>query len=74
MNLEFLNFNGYGQFILPAFIFTIASCLILYVKTKKELKKHEKMFLQEYKQFNTSDVKEVEKEEIKKEVLSGGSI
>ena len=40
MNLEFLNFNGYGQFILPAFIFTIASCLILYVKTKKELKKH----------------------------------
>ena len=44
MILDFFNQGGYGQFIWPAFIFTFVICLILYLKTKKELQKQEKVF------------------------------
>ena len=74
MNLEFFILNGYGQFVWPAFFFTFASCLILYLRTKKELKKQEKMFLDEYKQLHTLKIRVVEGKKITKEALSGGSI
>ena len=74
MNLELLILNGYGQYVWPAFVFTFVSCLILYVKTKKELRKQEKMFLNEYKEAHTSRVQTLEEKEITKEVLSGSSI
>ena len=38
MNIELLVLGGYGQFVWPAFILTFASCFMLYLKTKKELK------------------------------------
>ena len=68
MNLELLILGGYGQFVWPAFIFTFVSCFSLYVKTKKEFKKQEKMFLKEFKQMQT------EKIETDKEALSGSRI
>ena len=74
MDLEFLILGGYGQFVWPAFIFTFASCLMLYVKTKTELQKQEKMFLNEYKEVRISRIKTVERKEITKEALSGTSI
>ena len=74
MVLELIILGGYGQFVWPSFIFTFASCLILYVKTKKELRKQEKMFLNEYKQVQISRIKAVERKEITKETLSGTSI
>jgi len=74
MDLEFLILGGYGQFVWPAFIFTFASCLILYVKTKTELQKQEKMFLDEYKEMHIPRIKTVEGKEITKEALSGTSI
>ena len=76
MNLEFFYQGGYGQFIWPAFIFTFVSCLILYLKTKRELKKQEKIFFNEYKQLHTIRIKTIErKKNIKaKEALSSGSI
>ena len=67
MNLEFLILGGYGQFVWPAFIFTFVSCFVLYVQTKKEFQKQEKMFLKEFKQIQTEKI-ETTKE---KEVLSG---
>ena len=67
MNLELLILGGYGQFVWPAFIFTFVSCFVLYVKTKKEFQKQEKMFLKEFKQIQTEKI-ETTKE---KEVLSG---
>ena len=51
MDLNFLVLDGYGQFVWPAFIFTVVSCFVLYAKTKKEFKKQEKIYLQEYKKF-----------------------
>ena len=51
MNFEFLILGGYGQFVWPAFIFAFISCFFLYLKTKKEMQKLEKMFLVEFKQI-----------------------
>ena len=67
MNLEILGMGGYWQFVWPAFIFTIVSCFFLYLKTKKEFHKQEKIYLKEFKQLETKKI-EVDK---KREVLSG---
>ena len=56
MNLELLILGGYGQFVWPAFIFTFVSCFSLYVKTKKEFQKQEKIFLKEFKQIYTDKI------------------
>ena len=63
MNLELLILGGYGQYVWPAFIFTFVSCFALYVKTKKEFKKQEKMFLKEFKQAQTKKIETVKKKE-----------
>ena len=71
MNLEIFLFNGYGYFVWPAFIFTFLSCLFLYIKTKKELKKQEKIFLRHFKVIETIKVeKPRKKEELAEKVLS----
>ena len=74
MDLEFLILGGYGQFVWPAFIFTFVSCFILFVKTKKEFQKQEKIFLQEYGQLKIKKITTVQKEEITTEVFSDSSI
>ena len=70
MNLELLILGGYGQFVWPAFIFTFVSCFSLYVKTKKEFKKQEKIFLKKFKQMQTEKIETVKE----KEALSGSPI
>ena len=70
MYLELLILGGYGQFVWPAFIFTFVSCFVLYVKTKKEFQKQEKMFLKEFKQIPTEKIETAKK----KEALSGSPI
>jgi heme exporter protein D len=70
MNLELLILGGYGQFVWPAFIFTFVSCFSLYIKTKKEFQKQEKIFLKEFKQMQTEKIATVKE----KEALSGSSI
>ena len=74
MDLKFFILGGYGQYVWPAFIFTFVSCVILYIKTKKELQKQEKMFLKEYKKLYTAEIKTVKEKKITKEVLSGSPI
>jgi len=70
MNLELLILGGYGQFVWPAFIFTFVSCFSLYVKTKKEFQKQEKIFLKEFKQMQTEKIETIKE----KEALSGSPI
>ena len=74
MDLEFFILGGYGQFVWPAFAFSFVSCVVLYIKTKKELQKQEKMFLKEYEKLHTAKIKATEEKKISKEVLSGSSI
>ena len=70
MNLELLILGGYGQYVWPAFIFTFVSCFSLYIKTKKEFQKQEKIFLKEFKQMQTEKIETVKE----KEALSGSPI
>jgi len=71
MNIELLILDGYGQFVWPAFIFTFITCFLLYLKTKKELKKQEKIFLLEFKQTAIVKIEVTKQKELTKKVLSG---
>ena len=64
MNTELLILGGYGQFVWPAFIFTFVCCFVLYLKTKKELKKQEAIFLIEYKHAPAEKIKVTKQKEI----------
>ena len=70
MSLDFLNLGDYGQFVWPAFIFTFVSCIVLYVKTRNELLKQEKIFS---KEFNKTQGIKIETAK-HKEVLSANPI
>ena len=74
MDLEIFILGGYGQFVWPAFIFTFVSCIFLYIKTKKELQRQEKIFLKEYEKRHTAKIKNTKENKITKEILSGSSI
>ena len=73
-HMDFLILDGYGQFVWPAFIFTFVSCFYLYLKTKSEFQKQEKIFLNEFKQLQTIKIEVAKSKEIKKKILSGSSI
>tara|TARA_B100001123_G_C15262869_1_gene1007280 strand:+ start:1679 stop:1891 length:213 start_codon:yes stop_codon:yes gene_type:complete len=70
MSFEFFILNGYGQFVWPAFVFTFLSCVLFYLKTRKELQKQERLYLKTFGPIQS------EKIELKrrKEVLSAKSI
>ena len=70
MNIEFLVLGGYGQFVWPAFIFTFVSYFLLYLKTKKDLIRQEKMFLIEFKQMPIAKTEITTQKELLKGVLS----
>ena len=72
--MEIVSLGGYGQFVWPAFIFTFVSCFLLYLRTKKEFQKQEKMFINEFKQLHTVKIKTVKTKEATTEVLSGSSV
>ena len=74
MSMELFNLDGYGQFVWPAFIFTFVSCFLLYLRTKKEFQKQEKMFSNEFKQLCTVKIKVDKSKEATKEILSGSSV
>ena len=74
MNLNLFILGGYGQFIWPAFIFTFAICFFLYLRTKKELQKQEKLFLNEFEQSQTVKIVVNSQKEKTKKVLSSNSV
>ena len=69
---ELVYLSGYGQFVWPAFMFTYFSCLILYLKTRNDLKKYEELF---FKEFNrTNEIETVREEKIAKKAVFDSSI
>ena len=62
MNLELFILGGYGYFVWPAFIFTFLSCFALYLKTNKEFKKQEIMFLNKFGQMHSAKIETANKE------------
>ena len=70
MYVEFLMMNGYGQFVWPAFIFSLASCFYLYVKTRYELKQQERTFFLEFREVQAKKIEFIKGKESTKEALS----
>jgi hypothetical protein len=56
MIFELLTLDGYGQFVWPAFIFTFSCCLSLYIKAKKEFIKEEKIYLEEFREYQAINI------------------
>ena len=69
MNLELFILGGYGHFVWSAFIFTLASCFIFYLKTNKTFQQEEKIFLREFKQIQEIKIKKVKKQEALSDAL-----
>ncbi len=63
MFMELLTMNGHGQFVWTAFTFSFVCCLYLYLKTRIEFKKQEKIYLLE---FGSTEAKKIEFEKRKK--------
>ena len=74
MNMELIILGGYGQFVWPAFIFTFISCFSLYLKTKKEMQKQEKIFFSNYSKTNIARIEFAKEEKAVKKILTSGSI
>ena len=70
MNLDFIILGGYGQFVWPAFIFTFLCYFLLYLKTKKDLVKNEKTFLNTSQQSYAVKNAANKRKQVLKEVFS----
>ena len=68
MYIELLTLGGYGQFVWPAFIFTFVCWFSLYLITKRELVKQEKLFLKENRQVTTTKIRATKQKRILKEI------
>jgi len=70
MFVELLLMNGYGQFVWPSFIFSFTVCFYLYLKTRSDFKKQERIFLLQSKKDQPKKIKFIEEEKSTEEVLS----
>ena len=73
MHQELFILGGYGYFVWPSFIFTLVTCFLYYMKTRKELKKQEKAFISEFKYLNVKRTNIFKEKKVAKEVLSASS-
>ena len=69
MIMELLTMNGYGQFVWTAFAFSFVSCLYLYLKTRIEFKKQEKIYLLEFGSIETQKIQFSKKKKSTEELL-----
>jgi len=70
MIIDVMQLGGYGQFVWPSFIFTILTCLFLYLKTKKEMQKQEKIFFSTHFKTYVAKIEFAEGKKTAKKVLS----
>ena len=71
MITNFISMNGYGLFVWLSFGIVFLSCSVLYLKTRKTLRKYEKEFLAEFKELTIKEKKSVlEKSKITKQILA----
>ena len=74
MDMQFLFLGGYGLYVWPAFIFTFIVCFTLYIKTKKELQRQEKIFFKEFEQVQKIKIEVGKTQENIKEAFTSSSI
>jgi len=73
MYQELFILGGYGHFVWPSFVFTLVTCFLYYIKTKKELQKQEKVFISEFRYLNVKKTNTFKEKKVAKEVLSASS-
>ena len=74
MIINFISMNGYGSVVWLSFGIVLISCLVLYLKTKKTLRKYEKEFIAEFETLSESNKKAVlEKSRIANQILATNS-
>ena len=61
MILNFITMNGYGLYVWLSFGIVFISCVVVYLKTKKTLKKYEQEFLAELKALTLEEKNKVVK-------------
>ena len=62
--------NGYGQFVWTAFTFSFVSCFYLYLKTRIEFKKQEKIYLLKFKKAEVRKIQFDKRKKSREEALS----
>tara|TARA_X000000368_G_C22447355_1_gene457421 strand:- start:225 stop:458 length:234 start_codon:yes stop_codon:yes gene_type:complete len=71
---NFILMNGYGLFVWLSFAIVLSSCTIVYLKTKKTLKKYEKEFLAELEKLSKEERQNVlEKSRVANQILAASS-
>ena len=67
---EFLYMNGYGDYVISSFLFTLICFLGLYIITKSQLTKEQNKFKVKFGELNSEQVKEAKKQKIYKEIIT----
>ena len=73
MYQELFILGVYDYFVWPSFVFTLVTCFLYYMKTKKELKKQEKLFISEFKYSNVTKTNTFKEKKVTKEALPARS-
>tara|TARA_A100001011_G_scaffold290612_1_gene302072 strand:+ start:245 stop:472 length:228 start_codon:yes stop_codon:yes gene_type:complete len=69
MNLNIFIMDGHGIYVWSSFILTFFTCLFLYLKTKKTMKKLEKDFIEETENLTKEQFSDLKKQKIINEIL-----
>ena len=71
---NFITMNGYGLYVWLSFSIVLISCAVVYVKTKKTLKKYEQDFLIELQALTLEEKnKTLENSKVAQQILAASS-
>jgi heme exporter protein D len=74
MITKFIEMNGYGLYVWLSFSIVLISCAVVYLKTKKTLKKYEKDFLVELQNLSEKEKnKALETSKVAQQIIAANS-
>ena len=74
MITEFITMNGYGLYVWLSFSIVLISCAVVYLKTKKTLKKYENEFLVELQNLSLEKKnKALENSKVAQQIVAANS-
>ena len=74
MITDFIAMNGYGLYIWLSFSIVLISCVAVYLKTKKTLKKYENEFLVELQNLSAEEKnKTLENSKVAQQIVAANS-
>ena len=70
---NFIQMNGYGIYVWPAFLFTLTSFMFLYITIKYHLVKEKEKFKIKYENLNLEKIKVANRQSIYKKIYINSS-